>query len=48
MFELEENIYFGLFLSFILILALYSYFIIWRKKKAANYAEAHLWDKTIG
>lgn len=45
MFELEDYTYFTLFLSFILIIGLYFYFIIWKKKKAAKFADAHLWDQ---
>ncbi len=45
MFELDKTIYFGLFFSFILVLGLYLYYKIWKKKREKQYADLHLWDQ---
>ncbi len=45
MFELDKTIYFGLFISFVLILGLYTYFRIWHKKRTKLFADAHLWKQ---
>ncbi len=45
MFELDKSIFFGLFLSFILILGLYTYYKLWKKKRSKLFAEPHLWNQ---
>ncbi len=45
MFELDKSIYFGLFISFALIIALYAYYGIWKRKRSKQYADSHLWNQ---